>query len=242
MSAQNLYECPAMQSTLGDTLRPGGFEITKRAIEYCVFKDKDMLLDLGCGKGATIKYLKDNYNITAKGLDISHELVEEARRNTESEIIIASGEDIPFEKESFSGVLAECTLSLMDNLKKAVDEVYRVLKPGGYFVISDLYINHSEYLDELQSYSVNTCLKKPHDLKKLKSILMDRGLNILLEEKYDKYIKQLVFEIIFQHGSMENFWQGSQNSSFDGNKFQSTLSKSKLGYFLLIARKEVYDV
>lgn len=231
-----------MQSTLGDTLRPGGFEITKRAIEYCAFKDKDMLLDLGCGKGATIKYLKDNYNIAAKGLDISLELVEEARRNTDSEIVIASGEDIPFENDSFSGVFAECTLSLMNNLRNSIDEVYRVLSPRGYFVISDLYINNTEYLDELQSYSMNTCLKRPHDIAKLKSILKSKGFNILLEEKYDKYIKQLVFKIIFQHDSMGNFWKGSQGGSFDGSRFQSILSKSKLGYFLMIARKEVYDV
>lgn len=227
-----------MQNALGDTLRPGAFEITKRAIEYCGFQKEDMLLDVGCGKGATIRYLKNNYNITSKGLDISFDLVEEARKNTDSEILLASGEDIPFEKDFFKGVFAECTLSLMNNLEKSIDEVYRVLDFNGYFVISDLYSNKPEYLNGLQNYSINTCLKRPHDLEKLKGILQARGFHILLEEKYDKYIKQLVFKIIFQHGSMENFWKGSQCASSDANSFQSILSKSKLGYFLMIARKE----
>ena len=231
-----------MQSTLCDTVRPGGFEITKKAIEFCAFKKEDMLLDLGCGKGATIKYLKDKYNLTAKGLDISFDLAQGARRRTGSEIVVASGEDIPFENAFFRGVFAECTLSLMNNLRKSIDEVYRVLNPGGYFVISDLHINNLEYLDELQGYSMNTCLKKPHNLEKLKSILENRGFNILVEEKYDKYIKELIFKIIFQYGSMENFWKESQGSSSDANKFQRTLSKAKLGYFLIIGRKEVYHV
>lgn len=241
MKEQNLYECPVMQDTLGNTLRPGGFDLTKRAIEFCHFKENDILLDLGCGKGATIKYLSDNYNIAAKGLDISENLVEEARKiNLNSDIVISSGENIPYKNKVFDGVLAECTLSLMNNMKKTIDEVSRVMKTGGYFVISDIYANETEFLEELQNYSLNTCLRHPHDLNKFKKILAEKGFNILLEEKHDKYLKQLAAQIIFQHGSMESFWNISRSNCncADGKKFQSALKKSKLGYFLMVAYKE----
>jgi arsenite methyltransferase len=236
---KNLYECTVMQDALGDTLRPGGFEITKKAVEFCKFKAEDIILDLGCGKGATIKYLHDNYKIKAKGLDISKNLAEEAKRlNKDAEIVISSGDKIPFENESFKGVFAECTLSLMNDLEKTIKEVYRVIKPGGWFVISDIYANKPEYLDELKSYSVNTCLKAPHDLNRLKELLNDKGFDILFEEKEDEYFKQLVIKIIFQYGSMESFWNASDAcSSLDAQKFQSALKKSKLGYFLMIAHK-----
>jgi arsenite methyltransferase len=238
---RNLYECSLMQDALGKTLRPGGFEITKKAVDFCKFKAGDIILDLGCGKGATIKYLRDNYNIRAKGLDIAETLVKEAKRvNKDAEIIISSGDKIPFEKESFNGVFAECTLSLMNDLGKTIEEVWRVTKPGGRLVISDIYANKPEYLDELKRYSVNTCLKAPHDLNKLKELLKDKGFDILFEEKEDEYFKQLIIKIIFQYGSMENFWNASRACrSLDGQKFQNILKKAKLGYFLMIAGKGV---
>ncbi|HKM00998.1 MAG TPA: class I SAM-dependent methyltransferase [Sedimentibacter sp.] len=242
MQSNNLYECPVMHDTLGDTLRPGGLEITKRALEYCNFNEDDMLLDLGCGKGATIKYLHDSYNIHAKGLDISKSLAEQAKKTNEnSEIVISSGENIPFENHLFDGVLAECTLSLMANLEQVIDEVYRILKPKGYFIISDIYAKESGFLEEMNSFSLNTCLRNPHNLENLKNLLTDKGFHILLEEKHDKYIKQLIFKIIFQHESMDNFWNASSGdacSFSDRQKFQESLKKSKLGYFLLITGKE----
>ena len=241
MLYRNLYEVPVMQDILGNALRPGGTDITKRAVEFCKFKVEDIILDLGCGKGATIKYLFDNYNIRAKGLDISENLVKEAEAiNKDSEIVVSSGENIPFYKDFFDGVFAECTLSLMSNLEKTIGEVYRVIKHGGYFIISDIYSGKTEFLEELQGYSINTCLRNPHNLLKLKNLLTEKGFNILLEEKYDKYMKQLIFKIIFQHGSMERFWNasGTTCSCLEGQGFQNALKKSKLGYFLIIAHKE----
>mgnify|MGYP000867916146 CR=1 FL=1 len=241
MPNKNLYEEPVMQDILGNTLRPGGTDITKRAVEFCKFKEDDIILDLGCGKGATIKYLSDNYNIKAKGLDISESLVKEAKTiNKNNEIVVSSGENIPFYKDFFDGVFAECTLSLMSNLEKTIDEVYRVIKPGGYFIISDIYSGKTEFLEELQGYSINTCLRNPHNLLKLKNLLTEKGFNILLEEKYDKYMKQLIVKIIFQYGSMEEFWNtsGVTCGCLEGQGFQNALKKSKLGYFLIIAHKE----
>ena len=241
MQNKNLYECMIMQDALGITLRPGGFEITEKAMDFCKFQAGDTILDLGCGKGATIKYLYDKYKIRAKGLDISESLAVEAKKaNKDAEIVISSGESIPFKNGSFNGVFAECTLSLMNDLEKTVEEVFRVMMPGGRFVISDIYANNTEYLDELKSYSVNTCLKAPHDLNKLRELLIDKGFDILFEEKEDEYFKQLIIKIIFEYGSMESFWNASQACcSLDARKFQDALKKCKLGYFLMIAHKGV---
>lgn len=239
----NLYECPIMQDALGEYLRPGGFETTRRAVEFCKFTSKDLLLDLGCGKGATIKYLRENYKIEARGLDISASLAEDAKSlNEDAQIVVCRGEDLPFSNDYFDGVLAECTLSLMD-LGKVIDEVYRVTRAGGCFIISDIFADKVEFIDELHTYSVNTCLKNPHNLYKLKDLLENKGFNILLEEKNHDYMKQLAVRIIFQHGSMENFWNKSISATCsEGGKFQDSLKKAKLGYFLMIAQKGDKDV
>jgi len=223
LSGQRFYESTVMQNTLGQTLRPGGLELTKRALEFCKFKaDDDKLLDLGCGKGATIKYISDFYKIDICGLDISESLVAAANEiNKDAVIVISSGENTPFEDDTFNGVFAECTLSLMDNLEKTINEINRIMKCGGYVIISDVYAKNTAYLEELNSYSAETCLKNPH------------------EENYDNLMKQLVVDIIFGHNTMESFWNCTGCHCIDGAKFQETLRKSKLGYFLMIAKKEV---
>lgn len=242
MSGQKFYENAVLQNTLGRTLRPGGLELTRKAMDFCKFNADDKLLDLGCGKGATIKYISDYYKIDICGLDLSENLAAQAKEtNRDAVIVISSGENTPFEDGTFNGIFAECTLSLMD-LKKAINEINRIMKNGGYLIISDVYANNTAYLEELNSYSTETCLKNPHDLRKLKSLLNEKGFNILFEEKYDNLMKQLVVDIIFGHGTMASFWNCTGGHCVNGVKFQETLIKSKLGYFLMIAQKEFnYD-
>jgi ubiquinone/menaquinone biosynthesis C-methylase UbiE len=239
LSNPKFYENKEMQKTLGDTLRPGGLVLTKRAMDYCKFSHSDSLLDLGCGKGTTIKYISDYYKVNIAGLDISDSLVKEARSLNENvEIVKSSGESTPFQDNTFNGVFAECTLSLMDNLQNTIREINRIMKNKGYLVISDIYANNTGHLDELRSYSVKTCLKNPHDIEELKQLLNNNGFKILLEEKHDHYMKQLVVDIIFGHKNMAEFWNCTGGCCIDGKKFQESLIKSKLGYFFMIAEKE----
>ncbi len=236
----NLYENDIVQDVLGEALRPGGLELTKRALEYCRFKPEDKLLDLGCGGGATINYISKHYDFKIRGLDISDKLVSQARKlNEGAEIVISSAEDMIFENDIFNGVFAECTLSLMDNLEKALEEINRVMRNEGYLIISDIYANNTEYLEELKKFSVNTCLKKPFDLEILKDLLKDKGFHVELQERYDNLLVQLLTDIIFKWGSMDKLWNCAEGC-VDTKNFQRVLNKSKPGYFLVIARKEEY--
>jgi ubiquinone/menaquinone biosynthesis C-methylase UbiE len=235
----NLYESGAMQKVLGETLRPGGTELTKRALEYCRFKSGDRILDLGCGTGATIKCINDFYDFHVTGLDISEKLAAQAGRlNPGVDIVVVSAENTTFENSAFDGVLAECTLSLMDNLEKSIEEINRITRRKGWLIISDVYVKNTEYMDELKKLSVGTCLKRPHDLKNLRELLNRNRFNMLILEEHDNLLLQLLADIIFEYGSMDKFWEYASGSSIDGKSFQNILKKSKLGYFLLIACKE----
>jgi arsenite methyltransferase len=243
LSSPKFYENKEVQKTMGETLRPGGLETTERALGFCKFKQRDMLLDLGCGKGRTIKYVWDNYHINMWGLDISEKLVREARElNKDSQIFLSSGEDTPFEDKKFDGVFAECTLSLMDNLEITINEVNRIMKTDGFLVISDIYAKNTEYLPELKNFNLDTCLKRPHSIDALMNLLKDKGFKVLLHENHDNFIMQLVGDIIFGYGSMENFFGCGGGNCIDGKKFNEILKKSKIGYFLMIAQKEESNV
>lgn len=227
----NLYESDALKNAIGDALRPGGFQLTDRSLDFCKFQSEDKLLDLGCGRGATINYINNNYDYEICGLDISEKLISYARSINESnEIILSSADNILYEKESFHGVIAECTLSLMADIQEVLKEANRVLKRNGYFIITDVYAKNTEYSEELKKFELNTCLKNPLDLNKLKELLSNRGFNVVLEERHDNMIIQFVADIIFNGCSTTSL-------CIDKN-MKDLLIKSKIGYMLMIAQKK----
>lgn len=237
MEIPNTYESCCMQEVMGDTLRPGGFELTDFAVNYCALSPRDSALDLGCGRGATVNYLQEKYSIEAIGVDPSEKLIGEAEKSFGgASFVRAKGEDLPFEDESFNCVLAECTLSLMD-ADIAIEQVHRVLKKNGWFVISDVYAKHPEAADELRSFSLNSCMRGLHDLEKLKNKLEKAGFSIAYVEDCSHLLKELLVKIVFSYGSMCEFWNTASENCVSGDGFYRVLKQCKPGYFLLIVKK-----
>ena len=151
MEACNAYENGCMKSVLGETLRPGGFRLTETAVRYCGLTPADEVLDLGCGRGATVNYLHEVHGICAVGLDPSEKLIEDAKSNYGyAKFVQGNGERLPFEDKSFDCVFAECTLSLMDSIERVIKQVHRVMRDGGWFVISDVYAKNPEAVSGLK--------------------------------------------------------------------------------------------
>ena len=102
-----------------------------------------MVLDCGCGGGANIKtLLKLCPNGKVQGIDYSAVSVEKARKVNARAIAAgrctvqqASVEELPFEAEQFDVVTAFETVYFWPELAQNFREVYRVLKPGGTFLI-----------------------------------------------------------------------------------------------------------
>ena len=149
-TCSNLYENEILRESLGETLRPGGFSLTERAMEFTGLKKDDLVLDIGSGMGDTVNYLRENYGLNALGLDPSDILISEAvKKYPGINILKGAGEKLPVVDNSLAGIFAECTLSLMDDLDKVLEECARTLKKGGYFAITDVYARRPEYLGEL---------------------------------------------------------------------------------------------
>ena len=100
------------------------------------------MLDIGCGGGATLqRLLKRSKNGMVYGIDISEESVAKARvvnadtLNKQVFIRQGSAEKLPYKNESFDLVTAVETVYFWPNLPSRLQEVRRVLKPGGHFAI-----------------------------------------------------------------------------------------------------------
>lgn len=240
MDSCNAYESRCMSDVMGQTLRPGGFDLTEKAIEFCKIKEQDTVLDLGCGMGATVGYLYEKYNIKAVGIDPSDKLLNIAKENcTYADFVKGTGDYLPFSNESFQCVFAECTMSLMNDLNSTITEVNRVLKKDGWFVITDVYAKNPDEIPELESCSINSCMRGLHNLDALQEKLKSTGFEIALFEECSDLLKQLMFNIIFRYGSMDVFWNKSIDDieCMTGLKFQQKLRLCKPGYFMLIGRK-----
>ncbi len=239
MRCCNAYESAGMAEVMGETLRPGGFSLTEKAVRYCGLTADDTVLDLGCGRGATVNYLHVNHHIRAAGIDPSAKLIEAAVKAFGcGNFYLGRGENLPFEGGSFDCVFAECTLSLMDSLQKTLGQVCRVLKDGGWFAVTDVYARNPEAVGALQNFTFNSCMRGLHDLEKLKVMLRETGFRIELCEDCSELLRELLVKAVFTHGSMGAFWNVSTDGCMDGCGFQEALKRCRPGYFILIARKE----
>lgn len=119
------------------------------AVSRVGIKDKS-LLDFGCGDGRfAITFAKEGVR-KVTGIDASDEMIGLAKKRLESdhrdnvEFLVADGANLPFENNSFDVVFSNFVIVHFKDLYVPFDEVFRVLKPGGFFVAS---LNTAEGLE-----------------------------------------------------------------------------------------------
>ncbi|MCG8485369.1 MAG: class I SAM-dependent methyltransferase [Clostridia bacterium] len=230
------YENPLFENFTGDTIRPGGFELTRAAIHFCQFDQGACLLDIGCGKGATVEYMEKQYHYLAVGIDASEKLIYEGlKRNPSLNLLVGNSEKLPLNETTMDGVIAECSFSLMQDKKAVLNEIKRVLKPNGKFIISDMYFRNNEAKQFSQDILIETCILNAFVVKELKEFLIRNGFKVILFEDYTHRLQELMAEIIMEYGSLNYFWEKITDKSIDCDKMSCSMGDVKLGYFLCIA-------
>lgn len=100
------------------------------------------VLDIATGTGDLAINLTKTTATKIIGLDISDGMLEVGRTkinklklNNKIEMVLADSEEIPFEENSFDAITVAFGVRNFENLEKGLSEIYRVLKPGGTFVV-----------------------------------------------------------------------------------------------------------
>ncbi|MCG8402717.1 MAG: class I SAM-dependent methyltransferase [Firmicutes bacterium] len=233
-----VYESKQIREVTGDMIRPGGFAITDRALSFCSFAAGAKVLDVGCGAGATVEHLITEHNLHAIGVDPSPALLQEGRRKRpDLPLLAASGENLPFGTGEMDGVLAECVLTVMKNPDKALAECYRVLKNGGWLVVTDIYARNPDGVQNLRRLPLAGCLTGAMSIRELTAKINAKGFAVVLWEDHSKLLGELAARLIFAHGSMSMFWNSVAGGSATCEQMRHAVQKSRPGYVLVLARK-----
>jgi ubiquinone/menaquinone biosynthesis C-methylase UbiE len=100
------------------------------------------MLEVGCGTGHWSAFFCEN-GFTVTGVDISEKMLDRAIHRQLPHCYFAPGnaEELIFQEHTFDHVAAMAVLEFVQDQDRALNEIHRVLKPGGYFLVGALNKN-----------------------------------------------------------------------------------------------------
>ncbi len=227
-----LHETTELRQAAGETLRPGGLELTRRAVAICGLAPGARVLDLGCGLGASAAFLA-GLGLTALGLDHAAANLSEARRlHPGLALVQAEAQNPPLAPASLEAVFCECVLSLCPRPEAVLAACRRLLRPGGWLVLSDLYLRRPELAPASSGGPGGGCLAGARGKGEVLEQVSGAGLELTLWEDHSRLLHQLAARLVFACGSLAGLWAWlglGQGCGADPRP-------AKPGYFLLLAR------
>ena len=138
--------------------RPGGFALTRQMFQFAGIEIPEAgaaetestdpvvplrVIDIGCGTGGTMRWLSEHFpDWQISGLDKNPDVHEPGWIET------GCAEKLPYPDQTADIILMECSCSKAAEPAAALREVYRVLKPEGWLLMSDMYARKKElFLD-----------------------------------------------------------------------------------------------
>ncbi|MBT30284.1 MAG: arsenite S-adenosylmethyltransferase [Thalassobius sp.] len=156
--------------------------------QFAKIQKGDTVIDLGSGAGNDCFVARYEAGETGKiiGIDFTEAMINKARLNAEKlgynnvEFRFGDIEEMPVNNDVADVVVSNCVLNLVPDKKQVVSEIFRVLKPGGHFSISDIVLSGD----------------LPEELRQDAEMYAGCVSGAIQKETYLSYIEQAGFENI----------------------------------------------
>lgn len=173
--------------------------------EMCFFslENKDRILDAGCGSGLLIDYIKSLHcKASLYGIDLSSIRIQQLKEKYRNEVNLkqANIELLPFEDNYFDRVFNRYVLEHLENPHLAIQQFYRVLRPGGTLSLIDIdgiLFNISTKNAILKSYLIKLQEKFKFNL------YIGRDLKLLMIQSGFEDIRMRVDPMFFEGEQLE---------------------------------------
>lgn len=185
--------------------------------QFAKIEKGDTVIDLGSGAGNDCFVARHETGAEGKviGIDFTPIMIEKARENAEklgyNNVEFREGDidAMPVNNNVADVIVSNCVLNLVPNKQKVIGEIFRVLKPGGHFSISDIVLvgNLPDALkDDAEMYAgcVAGAIQKTEYLQFIK----DAGFqNIQIQKEKPIVIPNDILEKYLSMDEVENFNQ-----------------------------------
>ena len=183
--------------------------------QFAQIKKGDTVIDLGSGAGNDCFVARHETGSEGKviGIDFTPEMINKARANAEkmgyNNVEFRQGdiENMPVINNTADVVVSNCVLNLVPNKPAVIQEIYRVLKPGGHFSISDIVLVGTlpdELKNQAELYA--GCVSG--------AIQMDEYLDLIAQAGFQNITVQKKKTIILPDDILNNYLTESQIDNF----------------------------
>lgn len=127
-----------------ETLHPGGAALTRRTAEVAGLRPGLRVLDVSSGRGTQSLLYAEEYGVDVTGLDLADDMIATARQRAAGSpaservrFVQGDSQALPFDDGAFDVVINECAVGIPDDSQAVVNEMARVVRPGGSVVIHE---------------------------------------------------------------------------------------------------------
>lgn len=205
--ALKAYCCGVYQSRwarllLGDSLHPGGPQLTERAGTLLRLDATCTLIDVASGRGASAAFLARRYGCRVVGVDYGADNTQRAAALSaiagapgRVQFLVGDAEALPLRSGSCDAVLCECSLCLLPNKAQAVGEWARALRTGGRLVVADVVRNGPVPPELAMALGWAACVGAACPAEEYTALLEAGGLAVTLVEEHPAAVQALARQV-----------------------------------------------
>ncbi|MEM1674043.1 MAG: methyltransferase domain-containing protein [Candidatus Bathyarchaeia archaeon] len=179
------------------SLHPGGLNLTRRVGELAEITGESIVLDVASGMGASAISIAKEFGCPVIGIDLSKRFVRESKFRASEiltygdslDFLVGDAEFLPFKDSSFNVVLCECSFNLFPDKRKVLHEIYRILKVGGKFVLTDFVLKKDLPKHQRNKFNFAFCIAGAETSEKIVKWMEEVNFtDIYVEDHSDKLL------------------------------------------------------